>query len=158
MSDLKPVLRFKANSKPYLFFQFVLCVENVLLFGDNFREGATARGLAGSFDFKPHMALQVLFNESITDTSSIVTLSESQCNSLMSSVDHVAKALLADSEDILKSTICAKFSDIGLDWDLQFFKSAEIVFDSFKENFKNSPKFNEMMAMITGTNGKGSIS
>ena len=154
MTDDSPIaLRIKTNGKHYIFFQFVLAINDIVLFDKDYGAASVSPDFKEKFDFEQYHKLQSKFNQSLDDINSTTELSLIQISSLLSIVDHIAKALLIDDADKLnnfKSNISAEFPGISNNWDKDFFKNAQYVFDSMKENFKNISQFNDLIKTLTG--------
>ncbi len=142
-------IRFKSNSQPYIFFQFVVMLFNNICFDSRFNHEANKTSFFKNFDFDRWNNLQEKFNNSIDDNDSLVSISTDQIKLLISCIDHICKVLLSDNKQILDSILLANEMLLDKDWDKDFFKSADYIFTTFKEKFSRLPNFNSVMESIT---------
>lgn len=154
MTDNSPIaLRIKTNGKHYIFFQFVIAINDIVLFDKDYGAASVSTDFKKNFDFELYSQLQSKFDQSIEDANSMTELSLTQVSSLLSIVDHIAKALLIDDADNVenfKFNISSEFPGISNNWDKDFLKNAQYLFDSLKENFKDIPQFNDLIKTLTG--------
>jgi hypothetical protein len=152
MMDNSPILlHLKTNEQEYRFFQFVVSLNSILLFGVNYDPDTFSEEFLRKFNFKLYNELQSKFQFDESH-SSAVEISLVQTVTLLGMIDGIAKALLANDAETFKSMVRAKFPEIDSKWDMIFFKSAQNIFEMYKQRFERFPKLIALIDKITEEN------
>jgi hypothetical protein len=152
MMDNSPILlHLITHEQEYRFFQFVVTINNALLFGETYDPSTFSEEFLRTFNFKLHNALTSKFQFDDSHTSA-VEISLIETVSLLGMVDRIAKVLLANEADAFKSMIAAKFPQIDISWDMVFFKSAQNIFEMYRQRFERFPKLITIIDKITEEN------
>jgi hypothetical protein len=149
--DSSPILlRLKPEEQEYKFFLFVISIYNLKTFGETFDPANHPEEFLKTFNFKEYNKLLIKF--SLEDSNdSICEISVFQTVLLLTMVDSVAKELLSNNVDAFKLLVSTNFENIQADWDSIFFKSAQNIFEMYKEQFQKFPKLAELIDDIINT-------
>lgn len=118
-------------NKPWMLYQFVAGIFNILLHDEEYDPHETSETLVSSFNFKSYNRLHRKLNTAYYFGSAII-ISPAQMLSLLTFTDQVFKALFILEYSQLKKTVSEKLNQMKEEWDKAFNDSHENILNAFK--------------------------
>jgi hypothetical protein len=151
MKESEPeIIKFNNSSSHYQFFRFVMEALDVIFFSQDENPPIIDPTTETDFDWLTHEQLVYKFpGRAIAENYTALTLQEFV--TLMFIVDKVSKILLTDLGEELRIRMIKIQPDLVDDWDKDFLKSAQVIFETFSTMFKDLPEYNQLLKMATGS-------
>lgn len=152
MHDKSPsdIITLRNDGSHYPFFQFTLAALQATMFGNALEPVIGEENIPMGFDLEAHNELVEKFTAKAYVNNATTGLALTQLLYLMSAIDKIGKLLVGEDAEQLKSTMLKHIPTLSDDWDTDFIKGAQIMFQTFKEIFKDYPEYTEMLKMVTG--------
>ncbi|QEC69345.1 hypothetical protein FRZ67_19280 [Panacibacter ginsenosidivorans] len=142
------IITFRNDGTHYPFFQFTLAALQAIFFGDALHP--VVESIPHGFDLEAHNELVEKFTAESFVSNDKTGLTLTQLMYLMSAIDKIGKILVGEDAVHVKSMMVQQMPTLSDDWDKDFLKGVQIMFQTFEEMFKDYPEYNEMLKMITG--------
>lgn len=148
MEDTNDIIRFRNDGRHYSYFQFVLAVLNATIFGNALQPVMHEECITPGFDLEKHNDLIEKFTAAPRTKSATTGLSLYQLIYLMSAIDNISKTLLSDDADQLKMIMLHQIPNLKENWDKDFLKGAQAMFQTFEKLFKDFPEYKKMLQIV----------
>lgn len=142
------IINFNNDGSYYPFFQMVLVLINVSVFGDAFNP-EIKDDIPEGFNLEAHNNIIEKFTHEAYKKGGLTSITLVQLLYLMTATDKLCKLLLSDNADLLKMKMLDQMPDLVDDWDQNFLSAAQVMFRALKDYFKNYPEYDQMLKIAT---------
>lgn len=105
------------------------------------------------FDLEGHNDVVSKFSSEGYNKDGTTGLSLKQLMYLMSTVDKISKILVSDYAELIKSHMAIQMPDLNENWDKDYLKGSQLIFEAFSKLYIHLPEYGEMLGMVTGQYG-----
>lgn len=147
------MLRIKEGSQPYHFFIFTISIFRTLLSVDTVTHKLEEAEKDKALNVPPLIESVTAVTDKLLaapmDSEEVVTLSVIDMTALLSVIDLIAKMLLGDEVDIVQAAAEEAIPDLKPNWDSDYLKSAQILFEQLKGHLGQLKSFDTLMNFVT---------